>query len=250
MGTGSGGGGGSGSGGVPGGPIGGPHYEFEFDEDGFPSLKLEEDEVARVDITEALRKIPRPYLQRQFGNPVIRRFYKDLCTFPEWLDVDDPCQALSEEYGIDDGEGFLVRWVSALMDAYAAEETNVKMRETARMSAEDFLIRALGDNLDLYVKGTCAEVLPELDRRIFDKASESFLGYMILRVLEREYERQPLQLQEQMKQDCDRLADQIVDDFETRYLEQVGLSRCDLFDTVAGKMDWFVKKLREPIRRE
>lgn len=254
MGTGSGGGGGSGSGGggVGGGSATSGGYRFEKDKDGRKRIVgiTVEEKTVQASIHRKLRKIPTTYLKKQFGSPLARHIFKELCTFSEWIDMESPCTNLADEYRIEDGPGFLVQWVGALMTMFQHEELNSKMRATARMAAEDFLIRALNDDLDLYVLGACADVLPKLDRRIFARTSRYFLGNMIWRVIEREYERQPRNVQQQMQEECLELAKEIVEVFEERFVKEGKATDCDLFDVIEQQMDWFVQALREKPGRE
>lgn len=258
MGTGSGGGGGSGAGaggsgsGGVGSGAGFGGYRFIRGEDGEKRIAgvTGEAEPIRVSIQRVLHGIPKTYLRKQFGSPLVGRIFRELCSFDQSMDPANPCESLASEYGIEVGQGFLVQWINRLMDAFQHEELNSKMRATARMTAEDFLISALGDDLELYVLGTCQETVPRLDRRIFDRTSEYFLGHMIWRVIEREYERQPVDVQERMKEECRGLAERIVEDFEGRFVEAGEATDCDLFDVIQEQMDWFVQKLRERIERE
>jgi hypothetical protein len=152
---------------------------------------------------------------------------------------------LSREYMIDEGARFLKRWVDEIMAKYQQLEPNSNVRDLVRIYLEDFLIRAVDNDIDLYLEGTCVQVLAKLERSVFSSTSGYFLGNMVWRVLEGEYEKQQTQVEVQIRQQSQILADQLIHSFEERFLEKNKVTYRDFFRIVQENIGWFVEELRK-----
>lgn len=237
------GGGGSGGSGGYGGGSGG--YCFK---DGNYVPAVAKPATVKREVQKTLRRLSKyshGYLDGQFGSPLVRSIYEEVFSFRRSTYSEDPCGALAEEYGIQDGPGFLLRWVDALMEKYQDLESDIKVQGTARTCLEDFLVKALGDNLDLYLTGTCSETLARLDPKIFRSTSGYFLGNLVWRVLERECERQQPEVEVQIRRESQVLADRVIASFEERFLRKGSTGYRDLFRVIQENPDWFRKELRK-----
>lgn len=159
--------------------------------------------------------------------------------------MENPCDMLAKQHNISASSGFLFRLVTALMDKHKGLISSIKAQEMARECIEDFLIRALDNNLELYLYGTCEQVLEKLNRQLFNDTSRYFLGNMIWRVLEREFERHPPEVQTQIQKESQNLADQVIRSFERKFIGRENIHYRDLFRIIHKDIDWFREELRK-----
>lgn len=241
MGTGSFGGGGSGGSGV--GSDGGIGA-YRFKNGQFISATVSSD-TAKKEIQRKLRGLPTEYIKNQFGSPLVRSSYEEIFKLSRCINDENPCEVLSREYMIDEGERFLFRWVDKIMASYQQHEPNSNVRDLVRICLEDFLVRALDNDIDLYLNGTCVQVLAKLNRSVFRSTSGHFLGNMVWRVLEREYEKQQPQVQVQIQQQSQILANQVIHSFEERFLKKKQVTHRDFFRIVQENIGWFVEELKK-----
>ncbi len=242
MGTGSFGGGGGGSSGIGGSSSGIGGYYFK---DGKPIFVSIDSATAKKEIRLLLCKIPKDYLEKLFTSPLVRSFYEELFSFSQCTYLKEPCKALATEFKIKEGLNFLIRWVGSIMDKYQKLELNAKFRDIAQICIADILMKALGDDLELYFSGTCAQVLAKIDRRIFKSTSGYFLGNMIWRMLERESERQQLNVRIQIQKESQILADRIIHSFEERFIKSREAHYRDFFCVIKQNFRWFIQELRK-----
>ena len=242
MGTGSfGGGGGGGGGGLGSGGLG-PSFQSS---DGKPVSVAPNLDVVSAEVTSVFKKLNKDYIAKQFGSDLIRSIFEELFVFGEAVKSANPCAALKAKYGVSQGEGFLQNWVSLVMKKYSAAEPNVKVRDVARMTIDGFLTKAIGDDEDLYLDGTCQEVVAKIDRNIFHSTSGHFLGLMIWRVVEREYERQQPRVQVRFEEAAQKLANGVIEAFKGRFVDPKNAEYKDFFRVVQENPDWFVQELKK-----
>lgn len=241
MGTGSFGGGGSGGSGY--GSDGGIGI-YSFEKGKFVS-KIAKSDTVKEELQKKLRKFPKDYVKSRFGSRLVQSSYEEIFKLSRYVYEEDPCKALASEYRIDEGEGFFIRWVEKIMDNYQQHEPNTNIRDLVRICLEDFLVNALGDDIDFYLRGTCTQVLAKLNQAVFKSTSGYFLGYMIRRILEREYEQQQPSVQIQIQKQSQILADKIIRSFEQQFLTERQVTHRDFFRIIQKNIDWFVEELRK-----
>lgn len=201
--------------------------------------------AARKEIRRILKKIPKNYIEKQFSSPLVLSMYDELFNFSKCMSSKDPCTVLAATYEISDGPGFLLRLVGILIHKYQQSEIDAKVRDLASLCLEDFLIKTLGDDLDLYLKGTCTQVIKKIDQKVFKSISGYFLGNMTRRVLQREYEIKQPDVEFQIQKESQILADKIINSFKKRFIEKGGVSYRDFFHFIKKNFNWFLGELRE-----
>jgi hypothetical protein len=237
MGSGSYGGGGGGGGGWSGG---GGGYSFSG---GAVVTKGVSTQKVQTVAFETLCKLPKDYLRKQFGSPLVESVYEQLFELTVHVHLNRTWKGVAERYGVDDGPGCLLRWVEAVMAKFEHLEPNVKVRETALSCLEDFLITALGHDIDAFFAGTGDVVMAKLDEKIFKSTAGYFLGLMIWRILEREREATPEAVEVQLKEIAQQKADHIVANFEREYYAKDQVTRRQLFTVIRNNPDWFRKQV-------
>lgn len=235
MGSGSYGGGGGGGGGWAGG---GGGYTFKGGEVVTKAASAKKIEAAAF---ETLCKLPKEYLLKQFGSPLIEEAYKKLFDLSLQIFVNHDWAGVSSRYGVDDGPGCLVRWVEAVVAESAHAEPDVRVRETALSCLEDFLIVALNYDIDVFYSGTADEVMAKIDEKVFKSTSGYFLGHLIWRILERERNATPESVEFQIKEVAQKTADKIIADFEGKYHGKDQVTHQQLFSIIRSQSDWFRK---------
>jgi hypothetical protein len=169
----------------------------------------------RTSLQETFRRFPKEYIDGQFGNPLIAAAYDELLSLSRHMASDDPIGSLSKAYDIPaDEPGFLHQWVSQIFVRHEAAEPNAKFRETARASVEDFLIDAVKDDIDTYLRGTGSEVAKKIEREKLepDNSLVALLSVLIWHIIEREYGRQPQEVIDAVKEEATIMATRIADD--------------------------------------
>jgi hypothetical protein len=261
MGTGSIGGGGAG-GGSGAGSIG--LGEYRFDGATLVSPVMSQDDI-RKKVRSKLRSLSKDYVKKQFGSPLVRAVYEELfvfsrCAFSttskekvqsQQLDlansdemVSASCAALCAEYKIDSGRGFLTNWKEMIRTKYEQSEFDQTVWGNVNLCLEDFLLKAVGDDLNLYHYGTCAQVIRGLRQNIFKSTSGYFLGQLIWRVLDRQYPRQDPGIALQLRRASQEVADRVIESFEMRFKGK-GVGYRDLFGIIQSHPDWFREELRK-----
>jgi hypothetical protein len=196
------------------------------------------------DIKRILSNLPREYIQKQFCNPLIRFVYEQLFRLSVELFQNKSWSGVEKRYGVADQEGCLNRWANAVITQVQEQEPNQKIREVARSSLEDFLLLALDNDLDLFLKGTSKKVLQDLNQKIFDSTSAYFLSFMIWRIVEREKERLPSVKEALLRTAAQQRADRIVNSFKNKFYAKEQTTYRDLFRVLCENFDWFLPELR------
>jgi hypothetical protein len=176
----------------------------------------------KTSIQKTFRRLPKEYIDGQFGNPLIVASYDELLSLSRHMASDDPVGSLSEAYGIQDKPGFLHQWVSQIFTQHEAIEPNAKFRETARVCIEDFLIGTVGDDIDTYLQGTGTEAAEKIDLTKLkpDNILPTLLAILIWRILEREYGRQRREVIDAVKKEATIMATRIAKATEVALSEE------------------------------
>jgi hypothetical protein len=222
-----------------------------FDEDGnlhFPD-QLDE-HVVDVALVHILKRIPREYLEMQFCNQLVRSAYEQLFRLSVEIFQNKSWAGVAKYYGVAEGAECLRRWSSAVIAKYQAEEQNRKAQEVARVCLDDFLMLALDNDYDLFLSGSCNEVLRALNRKIFDSTSGYFLGLMIWRIVEREREGHPERIETYLRKSSQRRADKIIRSFEYKFKDRNQTTYRHLFRVICENFDWFLGELRRTEKEE
>ncbi len=241
MGSGSfGGGGGGGSGG--GGRSGGGGYRFKDGKavSGGASASKVEKEVQRI-----RGKLPKDYALKMFCSPLIQAVYAHLFELSVHIFQNRSWKTVTERFGVPSGPGCMLQWVNAVLAQSEGQESNSKVRDTARIALENFVVAALGNDSDLYIYGTAEQILNALDKKVFDSTSGYFLGFLLHRVIERELEAMTENTEQQIAGVTQQLADKIVHSFESKFWAKDQTTHRDLFRVVQENPDWFWNLLRK-----
>lgn len=259
MGSGSYGGGGGGSGGGSGGGIGAGGtgrnggragavvgmrgYSFR---DGRTTAIETSGARAQEAVRNAFAKLSRDsqkYLLAQFCSPMLRQVFEQVFLLPAPVFRDRRWDLVARQFTIGSGRGCLREWVEHVIAEAAGSEPNPRVRETIRMCLEDFLVTALGNDIDAYLSGDGSSVVRKLDERVFKSTSGHFLGALLWRVLERELERLPETSETQLRQASQKLADKVVGEFERRF-KTGQVTHRQLFRVLQDNRDWLLEELR------
>jgi hypothetical protein len=202
---------------------------------------------ARDAVRSAFAKLSRDarkYVLAQFCSPMVRRVFEQVFLLAAPVFQDRRWDLVADHFNVGRGRGCLREWVEHVIGEAAAEEPSLKVRETIRMCLEDFLVTALGNDIDTYLSGDGNAVVQRLDKKVFDSASGYFLGALIWRVLEREIERLPETSEAQLRNASQRLADQIVGEFEHKF-KSGQVTHRQIFRVLQDNQEWLVEELRK-----
>lgn len=249
MGSGSGGGGGGGSGGATsGGGKGYGGYRIV----GGRILVQDVDATAKAEaVRKVLRKIRPEYLKEQFIDSSARSVYRELSLLRVDLAINRSWAGIANRLHVDGGPGCLPRLAAALMRRFESADQNKKSRAFVRIALENFLLRAVGDDSQVFISGSAETVIQRVDGGVFERQSALFLGDLLYEVLRGEERALPPEAKSGLRSIVQERADHIVSDFIARFggkplgkdIQQV--SYRNLFDVVALKEDWFLDQLRE-----
>ena len=201
---------------------------------------------AQQTVRNSLAKLARDsknYLVGQFCSPMVKRVFEQLFLLPSPVFRDRRWELVARQFGTSSGPGCLHEWVEKLVAEAASEEPNPKIRETARMCLEDFLITALDDDIDVYLSGDGDAVVKKLSEDRFKSTSGYFLGALIWRVLEREVETLPQDKELQLRQTSQVLADRLVHEFERKF-KTGPVTHRQIFRVFQENPDWLIGELR------
>ncbi|MDT5355267.1 MAG: hypothetical protein QOJ56_3799, partial [Mycobacterium sp.] len=189
------------------------------------------------------------YFVRQFCNPAIQRAYA--VAFAVWRDP----RALAAASGIDPGPGFLIRLMEHLADSWRITEPDQRLRDTARETLEEFILRAIGDNTAVYIQGNYSEVAAHIDRDVTKSTSGHFIGALLRRLISRERERLPHQPAELLDRAAQQRADELIDALAAAQLaaDASPEQRREFFESILSRMsqqaddvggiEWCLRKL-------
>lgn len=248
MGSGSYGGGGGGTAyGGGGGGFGGGLRGYRFN-GRLPVLTSGSDKKTFNAAKRCFRKLSqnsRPYLLHQFCSPMLRDIFEQVLLIPAPVVRGGSWDFMRERYGVANGRGCLREWAEVIANNSEGKEPLSKVRETARICVEDFLVKAVGDDIDIYMNGDSSTVLASLRAEVFDRASNYFLGALIWRLLEREAESLPLEDEAEVRNVAQKIADGIVDSFEHKFYAKNQVTHRDIFRIFSEKPDWLLEQLRK-----
>jgi hypothetical protein len=111
-----------------------------------------------------LSKLFGDYLATQFCSPMVRALYEQLFELSIQVFQNRSWEGIARRYGVNGDTGCLVQWVSAIIAQFQELEPNQNIRDTARVCLEDFLMFAMGNDVDLYVSGSSEDILTHVTR--------------------------------------------------------------------------------------
>jgi len=248
MGSGSfGGGGGGGGGGSSGGGGGGGGMRGYSFHGGRGETAASSETKARRTVRDTFAKLSRDsknYLAGQFCSPMVRRVFEQLFLLPSPVFRDQRWELVARQMGTGSGPGCLHEWVEKVVAEAAGEEPNPKVRETARMCLEDFLITSLDDDIDVYLSGDGQAVVKKLKEDVFKSTSGYFLGALVWRVLEREVETLPQDSEIQLRRASQVVADHLVREFESKF-KTGQITHRQIFRVFQENPEWLIGELRK-----
>jgi hypothetical protein len=208
------------------------------------------EEDARVRIAALFGSRERhDYFVRQFCNPAIQEAYAVAFAIGR-----NP-KALAAARGIDPGPMFLVRLMEHLADNWRAAEPDQRMRDAARETLEEFILRAIGNQTRIYIQGSSAEVAAAIAPDVTRSTSGHFLGALLERLISRERERLPHQQAELLTSVAQKRVDEVIDKLtatrlaassssrqRTEFFESIFSAMSDP-DTGVGGINWWLREL-------
>lgn len=242
MGTGSFGGGGGGGGGGGSQLSGGYHSENGR----LVPTTAPRDRVEK-DVRKVFSKLPKEYLLQFFASPMVNEAYGRLFDLSFQVFVNHSWTNIAERYGITGKAGCLSDWGNAVIAETQTLDSNQKVRETVQVCLEDFLLRALDNDLDLFLHGSSDDIMSHLNQKVFNSTSGHFLGTLIWRVLERQSERLPENAETQLREVAQIIADRSIRQFEGKFRSDAAnrIGYQQLFNVVSDNAEWFLRGLRQ-----
>jgi hypothetical protein len=185
----------------------------------------------------------REYLLQFFLSPLAEKVYLTMHDFYRRVTSGDPESAPPKFYGISSHAGFIPQLVEYILVDGSKLEPNVKVREVVRMTVEDFLLTAIGNDPELYVDGSYDQVMTKLDLDFFRYTSNNFLGSLIWHILAREIERMQPASENKVREQCRQLGEKIAIQFNLDFLGDSGKGYERLFGLLREKPEWILKEL-------
>jgi uncharacterized protein YneF (UPF0154 family) len=195
-------------------------------------------------VREICQGLSKEYCSKMFGSQMIRAVYEHLFTLSVEIFQNKSWSGILKRYNVASGTGCLLEWVNAVLEATGNQESNTKIRETVRVTLEDFLMKALDNDVDRYVSGDANSIIGALDQKTFKSTSGYFLGFLIRRVLERELETLPEVTETQITEAAQVLGDKVINSFENKFLGKNQVTYRDFFRIVQENPGWFLEQLR------
>jgi len=247
MGSGSGGGGGSGAGGggVGGGGSWSAPGRYEFHGETAAERQGSESRLKKS-VQEIFVKLARnrEYVLGQVASPLVDAVYRELFRLKVELVDNKTWEGLRSAYGVNDGPGCLQRWVRAVLAMHEQLEADQRLRGMLRVALDDFLLRALRNDIDIFSEADSKAVLKKLDASVFKSTSGYFLGLLLGGLLGRETERLAEAAELDIQEIAQKRADLIVASFEQEYCGQNQVTYRDLFTVIRRNADWFIEKMK------
>jgi hypothetical protein len=250
MGSGSsGGGGGGGTGGSTSGG-GGGYGGYQFRAGTLVTSGASPKNRAKA-LSMVLKKLSPEYIHEQFVTSGVREIHHELILVSVDLRANRRWDQIAARLGVNDGPGCLLRLAAELTRRHEAKNKNEKSRSSVRMALENLLIRMVGDDTDVFLSGSAADVLAHLQPDVFDQLANEFLGDLLYEVIRTEERALPPEVKGDLRDDAQdrarRIADNFVHEFGGRALgpEVAQASYNNLFDGIALKEDWFLSQLRK-----
>ncbi|KAB2903603.1 MAG: hypothetical protein F9K27_12400 [Anaerolineae bacterium] len=136
--------------------------------------------------------------------------------------------------------GFLRLWVKSIIARFTI--TDIRIQSAVSETLDEFVLSALGNDIELYLNGTASEVLSKMDRKMFESASAYFLKYYMSRIIRRELARPAPEIAQYISEACEIVANELVDKYKSLYPND-GYSK--LFTKIAETPDWFLTAIGE-----
>ena len=199
-----------------------------------------------IKIFKSLNSKSKTYLRIQVTNEMLNKLYKELFLFSVEIFQNRTWGNVQNRWGISDQNGCLQQFASQAIIKYGETEQNQKVRQNVRMTFENFLLKALGDDINLYHSGSSEQVINALDRRIFNSTSSNFLGTLLSELAKLEKEPSTEARYEFSKIAIEK-SDEIIKGFELEFYHKIidneQITYDNLFDIINSNYDWFIKHL-------
>ena len=202
----------------------------------------------RKETQVGFEKVPDKEFFSRFANPSINAAYKSIFQLKFEALERDQWDSIEKIFKVAPGPGCLRRWVDAVLEKSDFE--NDQQRNFTKILLDSFLIRALNDNFDVFLRGDSTTVLKNLNRRTFESISGNFLGIMLNESLKGQIPGLGIGDAEIVRGVAFEKADRIIESFEHEYRHKaLGAIRQvtyeNLFEVIANEKEWFMKKVRK-----
>jgi hypothetical protein len=199
-----------------------------------------------IKIFKSLNSKSKPYLRIQVTNEMLNNLYKELFLFSVEIFQNKTWDNIQNKWSISDQKGCLQQFASQATNKYGESEQNPKVRQNVKMTFENFLLKALGDDINLYHSGSSEQIIDALDRRIFNSTSSNFLGTLLSELVK--LDREPsTEARYEFSKIAIEKSDEIIRSFELEFYhknyDNKQITYDNLFDIIKSNYDWFIKHL-------
>ena len=201
-------------------------------------------DVLEPQVRAIFRSLPREYVLAYLKSPLVQSLYKALFRLNVALRQNHSWDYVEHTYGITPERGCLQRLAGALLSQHGVVEPNEKVRQTAAVCLNEFLVRAVGNDTNLLLRGTAREVISGLSGAAFDSTSAIFLTTLLTGILSRERERIPKASEFKLKSICEGMANRIVANYAAERRERGEVRYRELLEVVANAPDVFIRGMR------
>jgi len=245
MGTGSGGGAGSGGSGGGGAGRGGGGSTYTSARGEIVSNSLSAKAAAKMlgGVFGRIQKSNSLYFDRQFTGPLVRGAFLEMVGFWQCLRSADPKVELLRNYGVPEGPAFLRRWTEKVLTPHLEKEKDSRLIDAVRQCVGQVLLKIVSDNLQTFIRGTCADVVARADREVLAHLTDHFLGSHIWQVVSHDTERPGEDAELALKNQCGLLAVRIIDSADELFFTDK-IKYFQIFDIIAAQPDWFRRQMR------
>ncbi|HVI44504.1 MAG TPA: hypothetical protein VM802_06530 [Chitinophaga sp.] len=211
------------------------------------SLSKKQTEVEKDSIIIRSKIARKADFEEQVSNPLLSHVYKSLFALSGAAFLNKDLHNFFSAAAITEGPGCMKKWVEKVMQRDL--QVNESSKSLIRMSLENFVLKALDNDIRAYFNGDAQMILGKLNQKVFKSTSGYFLGEVIKQLTQKQIAGIDKSGEGIVGMAAQKQADKIVGHFQRQFMGSMHpaangkqITYENLFDIIAYEKDWFKKE--------
>lgn len=210
--------------------------------------------MAYTAIQNVINKLSPDYLSYHLCSPDIVRVYEALFELRVHLSINHSWDQVEERFAVDGGPQCLVRLAAALVPEHGAKKVSERLQAPLKTAVMDFFERIVGDDPLRRDRADAKAVLNSLDKNVFERTSNYFLGAYLASCLRLEETSIGRKSRRYLQDFAQEKADQLISSFENKFRDESWkgvpqVSYPHLLRIMQGERDWTVQRLKDELKK-
>lgn len=210
-------------------------------------------DAAFTAINSVFSKLQDSYLSFLLTDKGVIKAYEAMFRLSFALLQDRSWNVIEREFGVDGGPDCLPRLATALTSDTGGNAVSPALQAPLKAAVLDFLLRAVGDNLEIRNRGTGEQVVATADAQAFGRTANLFLGSFLSENLRQEGKNLNRAARAYLNDFAMAQADNVVAAFQGKFHHKAWndipqVSHSHMLRVLGGDPQWTTARLRKKVK--